>query len=91
MIERAIEQILVCSRWLLAPFYLGLVVILLVVMFKFSKELVHFVLEANTLSEEETVTGALSVIDLALLGSLILIVDFLGLREFVVQHRRNGP
>ena len=90
MIERAIERILVSSRWLLAPFYLGLVVILLVVMFKFSKELVHFVLEANTLSEEEIVTGALSVIDLTLLGSLILIVIFSGYENFVSKIDGTG-
>ena len=59
-------------------------------MFKFSKELVHFVLEANTLSEEEIVTGALSVIDLTLLGSLILIVIFSGYENFVSKIDGTG-
>src|SRR4051794_2378022 len=74
MIEKLIERTLVASRWLMAPFYLGLVVALAVVLFKFVQELWHFVSLSPQLSEEDTVLGALAVIDLALLGSLILIV-----------------
>lgn len=82
-VERAIERSLIASRWLLAPFYLGLVVALGVVLFKFAQELVHYVAGAIALSEEGTVTGALALVDLALLGSLILIVIFSGYENFV--------
>jgi uncharacterized protein (TIGR00645 family) len=90
MIERVIERVLVSSRWLLAPFYLGLVITLLVVLFKFGQELLHFTTEAMSLSEEDTVTGALGVIDLALLGSLILIVIFSGYENFVSKIDGTG-
>jgi len=90
MIEQVIERVLVASRWLMAPFYLGLVVTLLVVLFKFGQELVHFTAEAMALSEEDTVTGALGVIDLALLGSLILIVIFSGYENFVSRIDATG-
>ncbi|MDQ0473750.1 TIGR00645 family protein [Labrys wisconsinensis] len=90
MVEKLIERILVASRWLMAPFYLGLVVALCVVLFKFGQELLHFVASSASLSEEDTVLGALAVIDLALLGSLILIVVFSGYENFVSKIDATG-
>ena len=90
MIEKLIERTLVASRWLMAPFYLGLVVALCVVLFKFVQELWHFVSLSAQLSEEDTVLGALAVIDLALLGSLILIVVFSGYENFVSKIDGTG-
>ena len=90
MIEKLIERTLVASRWLMAPFYLGLVVALCVVLFKFVQELWHFVSLSAGLSEEDTVLGALAVIDLALLGSLILIVVFSGYENFVSKIDATG-
>jgi uncharacterized protein (TIGR00645 family) len=90
MLERTIERVLVASRWLLAPFYLGLIVTLVIVFFKFVQELVHFAAVAFVMTEEETVTGALSMIDLALLGSLILIVVFSGYENFVSRIDATG-
>jgi uncharacterized protein (TIGR00645 family) len=90
MIEKAIERILVSSRWILAPFYLGLVVTLLVIFVKFLQEIIHFAGAAFHMTEEEVVTGALSVVDLALLGSLILIVIFSGYENFVSRIDPEG-
>src|SRR5436309_3532946 len=90
MIEKLIERTLLASRWLMAPFYLGLVVALCVVLFKFVQELWHFVSVSAQLSEEDTVLGALAVIDLALLGSLILIVVFSGYENFVSKIDATG-
>jgi uncharacterized protein (TIGR00645 family) len=90
MIEKMIETVLITSRWLMAPFYLGLVVTLVVVFLKFAQELLHFVVDALVLSEEDIVTGALGVIDLALLGSLILIVIFSGYENFVSRIDPTG-
>src|SRR5262245_42102690 len=90
ILERAIERILVTSRWLLAPFYVGLVVVLLIVLFKFGQELIHIIKTIPTLSEEDTVTSALGLIDLALLASLILIVIFSGYENFVSRIDATG-
>ena len=90
MVEKLIEKILVSSRWLMAPFYLGLVLTILIVLFKFAQELFHFVTHASSMTEEDTVTGALGVVDLALLGSLILIVIFSGYENFVSKIDATG-
>ncbi len=83
MIERLIESVLFRSRWIMAPFYLGLVVALLVVLFKFGSELVHFVSHATEASESDTILGVLALVDITLTGNLVLIVIFSGYENFV--------
>ena len=48
-IERFIEQGLFASRWLMAPFYIGLVGALIVLLFSFLQELLHFIMSIPTL------------------------------------------
>ena len=43
-VENGLESVLFNSRWLMAPFYLGLVVCLAVLLFKFFKKLWEFIL-----------------------------------------------
>lgn len=81
--ERVIESILFRSRWVMAPFYLGLVVALFVLLFKFGSELVHFVTHAVGATESDTILGLLALVDLTLTGNLVLIVIFSGYENFV--------
>ena len=41
-VEERMEQILFASRWLMAPFYLGLVISLALLLFKFFQKIFHF-------------------------------------------------
>lgn len=83
MIERVIESILFRSRWIMAPFYLGLVIALFVLLFKFGSEVVHFVTHALGATESDTILGILALVDLTLTGNLVLIVIFSGYENFV--------
>ena len=80
--EKVLERFLFSSRWLLAPFYVGLVT-LAILLLKAAQELVHFVARALTASEADIIVGALSLVDLTLTGSLIVIVIFSGYENFV--------
>ena len=82
-VEHGIESVLFNSRWLMAPFYLGLVVCLAVMLFKFFKKLWEFILIAPSANEGDIILGALSLIDVSLVGNLILIVVFSGYENFV--------
>ena len=42
--EGVFEKVLFNSRWLMAPFYLGLVISLAVLLYNFGFELLHFIL-----------------------------------------------
>ena len=82
-IEHGLENVLFNSRWLMAPFYLGLVVSLAVLLFKFFMMLWEFILIAPAANEGDIILGALSLIDVSLVGNLILIVVFSGYENFV--------
>ena len=91
-IELIIEHVLFNSRWLMAPFYLGLVIALVALLYKFVVSVVEFVLHTPTAKETDTILGVLSLIDLSLTGNLILIVVFSGYENFVSRiDPRNHP
>jgi uncharacterized protein (TIGR00645 family) len=89
MIELMLEKFLFASRWLLAPFYVALVVALAVLLVKAMQELWHFASHALTLTESEVILAVLALIDLTLTGSLILIVIFSGYENFVSKIRHT--
>jgi len=71
------------SRWLLAPIYIGLSFALLALFIKFFQELYHFMPFILQLEESNLLLKVLSLIDLTLVGSLIIIVMFSGYENFV--------
>src|SRR3954453_21783227 len=83
MLERLLERFLFSSRWLLAPFYVGLVFTLVVLLIKALQELAHFVLHAFSATESDVILGVLTLVDLTLTGSFIIIVIFSGYENFV--------
>ena len=94
-VETSLEKIIFHSRWLMAPFYLGLVVALGVLMVKFVIELIELVPEVVHLKETEVILGILTLIDLSLAGNLLLIVIFAGYENFVskidVARHKDRP
>jgi uncharacterized protein (TIGR00645 family) len=92
--ERLIEAILFQSRWALAPFYLGLAFCLLLMLFHFGRELLHFVVKIPTATESDVILGVLSLIDLTFTANLVLIVIFSGYENFVSKFEagdQNRP
>jgi len=86
LFETVLEQTLFKSRWLLAPFYLGLVASLAMLLAAFAGELFHALPEAFNLAgidPEKTILAALGMIDLSLAGNLVVIVIFSGYENFV--------
>ncbi|OFX12459.1 MAG: hypothetical protein A2516_07505 [Alphaproteobacteria bacterium RIFOXYD12_FULL_60_8] len=83
MIERALERLIFASRWIMAPFYLGLVLSLLMLMIKFVQELIHVVPGVFEMSETAVILTILSLIDMSLAGNLLLMVIFAGYENFV--------
>src|SRR3954468_10906596 len=57
MLERLLERFLFSSRWLLAPFYAGLVLSLVVLLIKALQELAHFVRHAFSAIEADVILG----------------------------------
>ena len=89
-IERGIEGVLFNSRWLMAPFYLGLAVSLAVLLYKFFLMLWEFILHSPKADEADIILGVLGLIDVTLTGNLILIVIFSGYENFVSKIDSGG-
>ncbi|PSC04088.1 TIGR00645 family protein [Alsobacter soli] len=83
MVERYLERFLFASRWLLAPFYMALVVALATLLFKTVQEIWHFMLHLPSAGDSDVILGVLSLIDLTFMGSLVVIVIFSGYENFV--------
>ncbi|MEK9867408.1 MAG: TIGR00645 family protein [Betaproteobacteria bacterium] len=82
-LDRQIERSLFASRWLMAPFYIGLVVALLVLLLKFVQEIIHFVPHVFISPESDVLLFVLTLIDLSLTGNLLVMVIFAGYENFV--------
>lgn len=89
-VERAMEGVLFRSRWLLAPFYLGLALSLVVLLIKFMGELAHITTHAFSATESEVILGVLALVDLTLTASLLIIVIFSGYENFVSKIDHTG-
>ena len=82
-IERGFERVLFASRWLMAPMYLGLVVVLAMLVVVFVRELLTYLGRILSLTAEDVILSALTLIDLTLAANLIVIVVFSGYESFV--------
>src|SRR5689334_23337494 len=90
-LERVLEGGLFASRWLMAPFYVGLIAALGALMVVFFQDLVHELPKLWTLNPvthaymtpEDAILLALTLIDLSLAANLVLIVIFSGYENFV--------
>jgi uncharacterized protein (TIGR00645 family) len=82
-LERVFERLIFSSRWVLAPFFLALAVSLLALLLKTIQHMVHFVGHFFEMTESTVILNVLSVVDLTLTGSLIVIVIFSGYENFV--------
>lgn len=81
--EHGIESLLFNGRWLLIPFYVGLLIGLVVLVLKFIQEFVHLMSIAADSSLKQTTISLLELLDIVLLANLILIVIFSGYENFV--------
>ncbi len=82
-VAHAIERVIFASRWLLAPVYLGLVVVLAILTIRFCVELYALALTGTFAEGHTFILDVLALLDIVLLGNLIVIVLFAGYENFV--------
>lgn len=82
-VELALEWLILSSRWLQAPLYLGLVFVLGVVVVKFPFQLWELVHKAHGVGEAELVLLVLSLVDLVMVANLVVMVIISGYENFV--------
>lgn len=77
------EKLLYSARWIMAPIYLGLSLVLLALGIKFFQEVFHLLPIIFSIKEVDLILVTLSLIDISLVGGLIVMVMFSGYENFV--------
>ena len=82
-IERNLESGIFASRWILAPFYAGLSISLMVLLLTFLREFLEFVPEALHSNPNTVIVTVLSLVDIVMVANLVLLIVFAGYEIFV--------
>jgi len=82
-LENFIERAIFAGRWLLAPLYVGLLLALIPVIYRFFHAFWHMVTHMTESTTSEVTLQVLELLDTVLLGNLIIIVLFAGYENFV--------
>jgi uncharacterized protein (TIGR00645 family) len=94
-IENRLESFMFAGRWMLAPFYLGLLLALGLLFIKFVKAFLDFAPMVFTSPGGEVIVALLSLIDVVLVANLLLIIVFAGYENFVsrmnIDQKEDRP
>jgi len=82
-LELGIEWIIMASRWLQAPLYVGLVFVLGVVVVKFPFKIWDLMSKALSADESDLILMVLSLVDLIMVANLVVMVIISGYENFV--------
>jgi uncharacterized protein (TIGR00645 family) len=85
--ERSFQAVIFLSRWLLAPFLVGLALCLVLLLYRFFADFYELASQLPKLTWHDLIVGVLNMIDIALTANLVLIVTFSGYQNFI---RRIG-
>ena len=91
-VDKKIPAVIFASRWLQAPLYFGLMIVLGVYVYEFWVSLTRLVLNANKLNETTIMLHALDLIDVVMIANLLIMVIIGGYETFVSRlHLRMHP
>jgi uncharacterized protein (TIGR00645 family) len=82
-VESTLEHWVFRSRWLLAPFFVGLLLAIIALLIKFVKQLATLAMSMFELADDEMIVTILTLVDSALIAALLLIIGFSGYENFV--------
>jgi len=83
MMERLIERTLIGARWLLAPLYLGLALLLLLFIAQFFRDLFEAAVEVFWPPHGHLIIAALGLVDLVLVAGLVVMVMLSSYENYV--------
>jgi uncharacterized protein (TIGR00645 family) len=89
-LELFVESIILASRWLLVVFYLGLAAALAVYAVTFGNKLIQFFAKSLAMDEADAILSILSLIDAALVASLVVMVIIAGYENFVSRFEDDS-
>lgn len=83
----SVASFIFLSRWLQAPLYFGLMIVLGVYVYEFARGLFHLITTVNILTESGTMLLVLDLIDMVMIANLLIMVILGGYETFVSRLR----
>jgi len=83
LLENILEKVIFAGRWLLAPLYIGLLLALVPILYRFFHAFWQLITHMQGATTGEITLQVLELLDTVLLGNLIIIVLFAGYENFV--------
>jgi uncharacterized protein (TIGR00645 family) len=82
-IIKKLPRFIFASRWLQAPLYFGLIVVLAIYVYEFWSVLIKLIMTASSLTEVAVMLHALDLIDVVMIANLLIMVIVGGYEAFV--------
>ncbi len=95
LLERFLEGLIFSSRWLQAPVYIGITLILFAFIYFIAKDVFNIFVHLQVISDEELIISTLTLCEIGLLANLVIIIVVSGYENFVskldIKHKRSEP
>ena len=88
--RRNLGRVVIATRWMLAPVYLGLIMTFILLAAKFVQKLISGFRDFLTLSSTDMILLVLQLVDLALVANLVLMVIFSGWQSVIGPFLTEG-
>ncbi len=89
--KKIIEKTLFGSKWILVPFYLGLIVAQVVYLFWYGENVVHMLANATTIGKEEGMLIIRELVDIVMIANLIKMIISGSYTSFISKdHEENS-
>lgn len=72
--KKKIEDLIFGSKWLLIPFYLGLIVVMIIYTWVYSKEVFGLVADINRITKEDAMLLILEIVDIVMIANLVKMI-----------------
>jgi uncharacterized protein (TIGR00645 family) len=87
--ERGFQAAIFLSRWLMAPFLIGLICCLVLLLYRFFADFYELARKLASLSWHDLIVDVLNLVDVTLTANLVLIVVFAGYENFIGKVERT--
>lgn len=85
-LQKFIENIIFNARWVLIPFYLGLIIVLFIYTYIYGKEVFHLITEINKLDKDKIMLIILEIVDIVMIANLVKMIITGSYNSFVSKN-----
>lgn len=89
-VEQEVTSAVFAARWIMAPMYLGVIIALAFLTFVFCREVLQYIPELMSMTQEGALIMALSLVEMTLAINLLLVILVISYQSFIVNLRSGA-